>query len=131
MKQKKVKKQRPNVHVEFALSDEACKALSDALLFLLNLRDFSFDEEKLSSDSANQAEEKLFDREMTLTRGEVRATAKAIDTVLLRLPDHFEEFAYMEEGLDYLLEDLKNELPTLQQLQPVFQTAVSGLRKMK
>lgn len=131
MKPKKNKKQRPNIHITFSLAPECCVALSNALLFLLNLRDFSFDASKISLDSANEAEDKLFSKECELTRGEVRATAKAIDVVLERFPGHQDEFSYMNEEIENLLVDLEKDLPILLQLQPIFQTAVSDLRKMK
>ena len=131
MKPKKTKKQRPNVHVEFRMSDEGCRVLSNALLFLLNLKDFSYEEEKINYDSADQAEEKFTNKETNLTRGEVRATAKAIDVALSRLPDKLSDFEYMEEDFPGLLSDLEKDLPVLQQLQPIFHTAVSDLRKMK
>lgn len=131
MKPKKQKKQRPNVHTKFHLSDDACRALADALLFLLSLEDFSFENEKICYDSASSAEEKLFDKDTTLTRGEVRATAKAIDLVLQTLPANDADYSYMETDYPNILSDLKKEIPILEQLQPVFALVVKDLRKMK
>lgn len=127
----KHKKSNPYITVTFSMSPDGCRALSNALLFMLNLRGFSFDEAKISQDSAGNAEEKLFSCECTLTKGETRATSKAIDTVLERFPGHREEFSYMDNEIDYLLNDLERELPILTQLQPVFHTAVSDFKKMK
>ena len=131
MKQKKSKKQRPYVTLTFSLPPESCRALSNALLFLMNLDGFSFETANISLDSADQAESKLFDNECTLTRGEVRATSTAIDVVLERFPGHQKEFSYMNDEVDYLLNDLERDLPILIQLQPIFHTAVSDLKKMK
>lgn len=131
MKPKKNKQQRPNIHTKFSLSDEECRVLSDALTFMLNLKDFSLEEEKINYDSADNAETKLFDKVTELTRGEVRATSKAIDVVLLRLPDKADEYAYMEDDFPELLSNLKENLPILQHLQLVFQAVVRDLRKNK
>lgn len=131
MKPKKSKKQRTYVTLTFSLTPEGCRALSNALLFLLNLDEFSFEAAKISLDSADQAENKLFDNECTLTRGEVRATSTAIDVVLEHFPGHQKEFSYMDDEVDYLLNDLERDLPILVQLQPIFHTAVSDLKKMK
>lgn len=130
MKPKKSKKQRLNVHVTFSLTDEACQVLSNALVFLQNLNDFSFEIEKISPDSALNAEEKLFDNEKDLSRGEIRATAKAIDVVLERLPGNHSEFSYMEEDLPDLLSDLERDLELLRHWQPVFHQVVKDLKKM-
>ena len=130
MKPKKAKKQRLNVHVDFSFSDDACKALSDALVFLLNLKEFSFEQEKISEDSASNAEEKLACHVTNLARGEIRATAKAIDVVLLHLPDNKPNYSYMEEDFPSLLADLEKGLPTLQYLQPIFQQVLKDLKKM-
>ena len=129
MKPKKNKQQRPNVHTKFNLSDEACRALSDALTFMLNLKDFSLEEEKINYDSADNAEAKLFDKVTELTRGEVRAASKAIDVVLIRLQDATDEYAFMEEDFPELLSSLKENLPILQELQPIFKAVVRDLRK--
>ena len=130
MKSKKVKKQRLNVHVSFSFTDEACHVLSNALVFLQNLHGFSFDQEKISPDSAFNAEEKLFNNEKDLSRGEIRATSKAIDVVLSNLPTNRANFAYMEEDLPGLLSDLENNLDLLQHWQIVFQQVVKDLKKM-
>ena len=128
---KKLKKQRPNIHTEFHLTEEACCALSNALLFMLSLCDFSFANEKISYDSTAQAEEKLFDGTTDLTRGEVRATAKAIDLVLSNLPDKIDEYAYMDSDFPDLRKDLMDELSILKDLKPVFEMAVKDLNKKK
>lgn len=131
MSQKKVKKQRPNIHTEFHLTEDACNALSNALLFMLSHNDFSFANEKISYDSAARAEEKLFDGTTDLTRGEVRAAAKAVDLVLSNLPDKVDEYAYMDSDFPDLRKDLMNELSILKDLKPVFEGAVKDLCKKK
>ena len=130
MKTKKSKKQRLNIHVDFSLTDEACLALSNALAFLQNLDNFSFDDEKISEDSALRAEEKLFTCEKSLSRGEVRAVAKAIDVVLEQLPVNRSRFSYIEEDLPDLLVDLERNLDILRHLQIVFHQVVKDLKKM-
>ena len=130
MKAKKAKKQRLNVHVSFSFTDEACRALSNALVFLQNLHDFSFDQEKISPDSAFNAEEKLFNNEKELSRGEIRATAKAIDVVLSNLPNNLADLSYMEEDFPDLLSDLEKDLELLQHWQIVFNQVVKDLKKM-
>ena len=131
MKPKKQKKQRPNVHTTFQLSDDACRALADALLFLLSLEGFSFEDAKISYDSASSAEDKLFDKDTTLTRGEVRATAKAIDIVLQEIPANASNYAYMETDNPNILADLEKDIPIFEELQSVFALVVKDLRKMK
>ena len=98
---------------------------------MLSLCDFSFANEKISYDSTAQAEEKLFDGTTDLTRGEVRATAKAIDLVLSNLPDKIDEYAYMDSDFPDLRKDLMDELSILKDLKPVFEMAVKDLNKKK
>lgn len=131
MKSKKAKKQRPNVHTYYPFNDETCIALSCALLFMLNLNDFSFENEKIDKNSAFNAEEKWFDKEPDLTRGEVRATAKAIQVVLERSANGFDDYMYIDEEIPDLLADLKNSLTLLCELEPIFQQEVRTLRKIK
>ena len=130
IKSKKPKKQRQNVHVTFQLSSEACGALTNALDFLLSLNDFSFAEEKINWDSASAAAEKLFDCETDLTRGEVRATAKAISEVLSRIPVNTSFYSYVEEDYPNLLSELERDIPLLKELQPIFEETVKQLKKM-
>ena len=130
MKSKKNKKQRQNVHCEFRMSDEGCRALSNALLFLLALRDFSFEAEKINYDSADRAEEKLSCNDANLTRGEVRATAKAIDVSILCLSNSQSDYTYIDDDFPDLLADLERDMPILLELQPIFHTAVKDLSKM-
>lgn len=131
MKPKKATKQRPNVHMNFQLSDNACSALSDALIFMLCLKDFSFDNAKINYDSASAAQAKLFDKDTILTRGEVRATAMAIDLVLQKFSADYSNYIYMEEEYPGILADLQGCLPTLKELHPTFILAVKDLRKLK
>lgn len=131
MKPKKAKQQRLNIHTEFDITDEDCAALSHALAFVGLLEDFSYVDEKISYDSALHAEDKLFCNTKELSRGEVNATARAIDVVLLRLPGHVSDFSYMEDEIPNLLTDLEKELPLLQALQPIFHNAVTFLKKHK
>ena len=130
MKPKKSKKQRQNVHVEFSFTDDACKALSNALAFMLSMKDFSFEQEKISEESASNAEDKLAYSERSLSRGEIRATAKAIDLVLLHIPGNIAEFSYIEDDIPGLLSDLEADLPILQHWKPVFQQVIKDLKKM-
>lgn len=130
MKPKKTKNHRPNIHVEFSLTDEACRTLSNALVFLQEMNGFSFDTEKISKESAFRAEEKLFACEKSLARGEVRAVSKAIDVVLEQLPNNRSHFSYMEEDLPDLLIDLERDLEVLRHWQIVFHQVVKDLKKM-
>ena len=125
------KKQRPNVHTTFSIPEEASTALSHAVLFLLNVKGFSFENEKISMDSAFGAEEKLSEHETTLTRGEVRATAKALDFVLNCFPLTNKTYDYIDQEVPGLISDIENELSLLQQLLPAFQQAVKDLKKMR
>lgn len=131
MKPKKAKQQKLNIHTKFDITNADCSALSNALTFIDLLEDFSYATEKISYDSACNAENKLSSNIKELTRGEVNATAKAIDIVMLRLPGHVSDFSYMEDDLPDFLTDLEKELPLLQALQPVFHHAVTYLKKHK
>lgn len=128
MKTKKHKPQRKPVYSTFPISDEASVALSHALLFVINLKGFSFESEKISLDSAYSAENKLFDKITTLTRGEVRATAKAIDVILELAPDGFSAYSYIDEEIEGLISDVHRGLPIYELLAPVFRQAVINLK---
>lgn len=130
MKPKKAKKQRPNIHVEFSLTDEACRTLSNALAFLQEMGEFSYDAEKISEESAFRAEEKLAACEKSLARGEIRAVSKAIDVVLEQLPDNRSHFSYIEEDLPDLLTSLERDMEVLRHWQVVFHQVVKDLKKM-
>lgn len=131
MKPKKVKKQRSNVHTYYPFTDETCFALSCALLFLLNLTDFSFEDAKIDRNSAYNAEDKWFGKNRDLTRGEVRATAKAIQVVLERSTNGFAEYTYIDAEIPELLTDLENNLSLLRELDPIFQQEVRTLQRIK
>lgn len=130
MKPKKTKKQRPNIHVEFSLTDEACHTLSNALVFLQEMNGFSFDTEKISEESTFRAEEKLSACEKSLARGEVRAVSMAIDVVLEQLPDNRSHYSYIEEDFPGLLIDLERDLEILRHWQVIFHQVVKDLKKM-
>ncbi|MBR4291946.1 MAG: hypothetical protein IKT52_15120 [Oscillospiraceae bacterium] len=131
MKSKKQKKQRSNVHTYYPFNDEVCSALSNALFFLLNLEDFSFDEAQINMDSTSNAEDKWFCKEPELTRGEVRATAKAIQVVLERSSDGLSDYTYMNEEVPGFISDLEKNLPILRELDTIFQEEVRRLKKIK
>lgn len=129
MKSNKHKSQKKPVYCTFPLSDEASVSLSHALLFVLNLREFSFENEKISLDSAYSAENKLFGKITTLTRCEVRATAKALDVILDLAPNGFSAYSYIDDEVDGLVSDVQNGLPIYELLAPVFRQAVNDLKK--
>ena len=131
MKSKKSKKSKPIVHTTFPFSPEQRDTLSNALDFLMNCEGFSFDQAKISHDCAFEAAEKLDNNEYTLTRGEVRASAAAVDTAIQALSNSDYDFSSIEEDYPGLISDLRSNLPTLDYLSHLLNEVVKDLRKMK
>lgn len=127
----KPKKHKPIVHTRFTFSDAERKALSDALDFLMNCKDFSFDNAKIDPECAFEAAEKIDNGDCTLTRGELRASAKAVEVAIHALSDTNVDFSYIEEGFPGLISDLKASLSILVSLNPLLQSAVKDLKKYK
>lgn len=131
MKSKKAKKNKPIVHIEFSVTTEQREVLSKALDFLMNYEAFSFDQAKISHDCAFEAAEKLDSNECTLTRGEVRASAAAVNTVIQALSNGESDFSAIEEEFPGLISELKASSPTLNALSHLLNKVVEDLRKMK
>ena len=131
MKHKKIKKQKRLIHTHIVFKDEHGDALCNALLFMLGCGDFNFQSEKICAACADTAQEKLCERDVTLTPGELKASAKAITFALSCLSEDMSKYLFMEDDFPGLLSDLKNSLPFLEEMEPHFQSMVSDLRKMQ
>ncbi|MBR2422584.1 MAG: hypothetical protein IKB09_09595 [Oscillospiraceae bacterium] len=131
MKPKKAKKNKPIVHTKFPFTPEDREVLSNALDFLMNYDGFSFTDAKIEHSCAFEAANKLDGDDCTLTRGEVRAAAKAVEVALHALSDANTDFSYIESGFPGLVADLKENIPTLERLNELLQAVVKDLRKMK
>ena len=131
MKTKKQKNSKPNVHIEFSFTREQCRVLIDALDFLMFADVISFEEEKISHDSAFEATEKLRMCDCTFTRGEVRASAKAVEVAIRELSVGHRDFPDLEEDFDGIIDDLVSNLPVLEELIPVLSKSVQELKKLK
>lgn len=131
MKSKKVKKAKPIVHTNFPFTPDQCDTLSNALDFLMNYDTFSFEDAKISRDCAFAAAEKMNDRFCTLTRGEVRAAAVAVDITLQALADISVDFSHIENDFPGIISDLKTNLSTLEFLRNLLIEVVKDLQKTK
>lgn len=131
MKPKKSKISKPIVHTTFPFTPQQRDTLSNALDFLMNCEDFSFDQAKISHDCAFETAEKLDDNEYTLTRGEVRASAAAVDNAIQALSNSNYDFSSIEEDFPGLISELRSSLTTLEYLSLLLNEAVTDLRKIK
>lgn len=131
MKSKKAKKSKPIVHTKFPFTPDECKALSNALDFLMNYESFSFEQAKISHDCAFEAAEKLDGNDYTLTRGEVRASAMAVDVAIQALSNSDADFSSIEKDFPGIISELRSSLPTLEHLSNLLNTVVKDLRKMR
>lgn len=111
MKRKKSNSSTPPI--SFSFGRESCTAISCALLFLLNLRDFPFEEKKIDKNCIDIAEEKMRNIEPRLTKGQAGATARAIIAVLELADGGFDKYTYVEEDFPGLLSRLESSLPVL------------------
>ena len=131
MKSKKNKPKRPNIHVTMQLEAIEQKAVENALDFLVLCKGFSFKDAKIESDCAYMAADKLTAGELEFTRGEIRASAKAIEFASHCLSEHAKELDEVAAECPEVVEDLQDKLPVLNHLLPRYQQIVSDLKKMK
>ena len=129
MKHKKAHNQTTPITIPF--DRETCTAISYALLFLLNLEDFPFEEKKIDKNCIDLAEEKMHDFEPTLTKGQILATARAISAVLDLAEGGFDPYKYVEEDFPELLSRLETRLPVLRLAGSELQRKALSLRKSK
>lgn len=131
MKPKKAKHNRPNIHVTMNLEENHKKAVERALDFLLVCNSFSFEDAKIERNCAYMAAEKLCTGELDFTRGEIRASAKAIEFAIHCLSDHTKELE--EVAVDYpeIVKDVQDNFEILNSLLPDYQNLVSEIKKMK
>ena len=127
----KPKKKRPQVYTRFVFEDAQRHTISNALLFLLSCKDFSFDSENIEEDCADAALDKFFSNseEVVLTRGELRATSRAISHTVRSLSADSEKYMFLDHDYPDLISDLTGALEILRDFEPKFQLLVRDLRK--
>lgn len=127
MKKKKTKNYGQLMRIQYSIEEQTRKALDNALLYVLALKDFDFSENKINEECASNAEEKVFSNEIDLTPGELRACYRSVRYVLENFPASFEGLEYIEEEFPNLLHDLQRGLALLKPLQEVFQSTVNNV----
>lgn len=117
--------------MEFQFSDLQRSILSNSLDFLTHCETFSFESAKISYDSAISAADKLDENDYTLTRGEVRAAAKAVELCLSAVNGDLSSYAYIDLAFPGILAILKENAGVLQSLNQWLSAVVKDLQKMK
>lgn len=131
MKHKKRKPLKPIIHTKLPMTEEDQEAVMNALDFMTLCKSFPYEKAKIDPDCAHAALHKLSCYELTFTRGELRASAKAVEFAIQCLADRGTEFQEVAEAVPKLIPALEKSLPTLVRLNPDYQVLVADLKKLK